>query len=220
MPTYLNPCPSWDYARQTWWQYCLANSTCPSCQSVLQSNSNAGQSVIVFDGARTGGGIENRPDELLLTEASEWVVLTPLQYEQLQQDLATFEATLSQDPIERDLALAQFYGDRGVELMRIQMLDSALFASRDHLDIRIAEELAGALERAGFMEAALQTWDVVPAMIPEFNLQIPDLFGQAQISRARILESLDLHTEAETALASARHWQATAAQLRALNLQP
>lgn len=217
MATYTyNPCPPRDWPTQKWTDYCNAHGECSSCQSV----SSSPEVPIAIGGSITGGGVEYRPDELLLTATREWLIMTPIEHEQLQQDLVDFEAGLGQDSIERNLALARFYGERGLELMRIQMLDNALFETGEHPDVHIAEELAGALERAGFMEAALQTWDIVPAMITDYGPTVPDLLSYAMINRARIFESLDLAIDEKTALANAHHLQAMAAQLQTMNIQP
>lgn len=196
----------------TWLKYCWDKGVKQPCLSKYELRPR-GQRVTI-SGARTRtGGAKHEADQLRLS-ADEWVVLPSTEYEQLKQDLTAFEATLSQDPIEHDLALAKFYGERGLELMRIQMLDNALHKAVDRPDVHIAEELAGALERAGFTEAALQTWDAVPIMIDEHDLDVPDLLGNAMLNRGRILEGLQRPVEAQIAYATAGQLRVISERLR------
>lgn len=201
-----NSC-KWNWKKETWVSFCASHPGCPQCTSARPVAVAQPVTPVTVNGASTGtgGGQMPVPPELLrLTADGKWTILTTVEVDDLKHDLTVFETALPKDPISRNMALSEFYGTRGLELRRIEALGNALIATTEHPNPQIAIELSGALERAGFTEAALQTWAALPTMIGLHDPDAPVLLSNAMRNRGRILNILDQPIEANIAFATAQ----------------
>lgn len=201
-----NPC-TWNWTQETWASFCARRPDCSACTSSRPvASAKPGGIKVTIDGASTGTGGAQMPvpaEQLRLDNDGEWTILTPEEVGQIEHNLTKFETTLPEDPLSRNMALSGFYGTHGLELKRIEALGSALIATTEHPNPQIAVELSGALEKAGFAEAALQTWAALPTMIDRTDPDARWLLSNAMRNRGRILDGLDQPIEANIALATA-----------------
>lgn len=190
----------------SWRDYCRAYPGCPGCFSIGSANTPNGSLTINIGGANGGTpSVQYPADQLRMLLDGTWELLSADEHAALQQDLAEFEADLPAQGVEREMALAIFYADRGIDLMRIASLDKALSFAKNESRISIATELASALGNAGFHEAALTTWNVVPSLTHLGNPSAAEILGDVEINRGRLFQSMGRIVEADSAFAKARH---------------
>jgi hypothetical protein len=185
---------------QSWNRYCSSHPGCPGCVSAYGS----------YDiGSDRVNGLYMRLDA-----DGQWEELTDDEIAVVKALRAELEASLPTDPLQRNLALADFYAKQGLPLLRIQALDDALSAAGGEAAARIAMDLADALRGAGFYLAAAQTSDYVPQLLSKVDKSNSMLLGQALQNKARSLDLLGQTTEADAVFATAQHILNMAGQLQ------
>lgn len=142
----------------SWVDWCSQRSYCPECQLSRPIFTPSGGPVIVNNDP-TGPGTIWR-----LWPDGRWEPLEGATLQEFLQELAQVSTGLPDDVVQRNRALANFYHQRGLEMLRIAALDE-IVTTQAQADPALVTELAGALQSAGFHQAALLYYDYTPPLL-------------------------------------------------------